>query len=103
VGLGVSEENDGAEALVSGTPDTAGLAIDLAMEEARNDPSLRARALIAASAKQPQRADDWFSRAVKAAPSVPFAYTEWGQDLLERGQLDAAIEKFRQANEKLEG
>jgi len=37
----VSEENDGAEALVLGTPDTAGLALDPAMEEARNDPGLR--------------------------------------------------------------
>ena len=37
----MSEENDGAEALVLGTPDTAGLALDPAMEEARNDPGLR--------------------------------------------------------------
>jgi tetratricopeptide (TPR) repeat protein len=80
---------------------------DLAGAEATIGPTpldcygcLRARALIAASAKQPQRADDWFSRAVKAAPSIPFAYTEWGQDFLERGQPDPAIEKFRQANEK---
>ena len=80
---------------------------DLAGAEATIGPTpldcygcLRARALIAASAKQPQRADDWFSRAVKAGPSIPFAYAEWGQDLLERGQPDAAIEKFRLANEK---
>jgi tetratricopeptide (TPR) repeat protein len=36
----VSEENEGAEAQASALPDTAGLAIDLAMEEARSDPSL---------------------------------------------------------------
>jgi len=34
----VSEERDGAVA--SGMPDTAGLAIDLAMEEARGSPAL---------------------------------------------------------------
>jgi tetratricopeptide (TPR) repeat protein len=43
VGAGVSEENDGADALVSGNPDTAGLAIDLAMEEARADSFHRAK------------------------------------------------------------
>jgi hypothetical protein len=40
-GPGMSEENDGAEAHTPGVPDTAGLATDFAMEEARNDPSLR--------------------------------------------------------------
>jgi tetratricopeptide (TPR) repeat protein len=41
VGAGVTEENNGAEAQASGMPDTAGLAIDLAMEEARGNPALQ--------------------------------------------------------------
>ena len=35
MGAGVSEENDVAEAQVSGMPDATGLAVDLAIEEAR--------------------------------------------------------------------
>ncbi len=42
----------------------------------------------------------WFARAVRAAPSIPFAYADWGQALLARGQPDAAIEKFRLANQE---
>jgi tetratricopeptide (TPR) repeat protein len=61
---------------------------------------LRMRALIAETANQPARADDWFARAVHDAPSIPRAYADWGQALLERGQPDAAIEKFKQANER---
>jgi Tfp pilus assembly protein PilF len=61
---------------------------------------LRIRALIAAEAKQPKQADDWFARAIRDAPSIPRAYADWGEVLLERGQPDAAIAKFRQANEK---
>ena len=33
----------------------------------------------------------WFARAVQDAPSIPFAYADWGQALLERGKPDAAI------------
>jgi tetratricopeptide (TPR) repeat protein len=61
---------------------------------------LRIRALIAAEAKQPQQADSWFARAVRDAPSIPRAYSDWGKVLLERGQPDGAIAKFRQANER---
>jgi len=80
---------------------------DLAGAEAAIGPTpldcygcLRARAIVAASAKQPELAGDWFSRAVKAAPSIPFAYTEWGQALLERGKPDEAITQFIIANQK---
>ena len=37
----MAEETGGAEAQASDMPDTGGLAMDLAMEEARSDPSLR--------------------------------------------------------------
>ena len=42
----------------------------------------------------------WFARAVHDAPSIPFAYTDWGQSLLDRGDLTGAIEKFKLANQK---
>ncbi len=61
---------------------------------------LRARARIAALSGQATRADWWFDRAVTAAPSIPFAYADWGQALLARGQPDAAIAKFAVANQK---
>ena len=61
---------------------------------------LRARARIAALGGRAARADWWFDRAVIAAPSIPFAYADWGEVLLERGQPDAAIEKFTIANQK---
>ena len=41
MGAGVSDEKEGADAQASAMPDTSGLALDLAMEEARSDPSLR--------------------------------------------------------------
>jgi tetratricopeptide (TPR) repeat protein len=34
------------------------------------------------------------------APSIPFAYLEWGQMLLAKGDKDGAIEKFSAAHEK---
>ena len=61
---------------------------------------IRTRALIAAAAKQPGRADYWFARAVHAAPSIPFAYADWGQALLARGKPDDAIGQFKLANQK---
>jgi len=42
----------------------------------------------------------WFARAVQQAPSIPFAYSEWGEALLARGNLDGAIAKFAAAHEK---
>jgi len=61
---------------------------------------VRIRGLIAEAAHQSDRADIWFARAVHDAPSIPRAYADWGKALLERGQPDAAIEKFKQSNEK---
>jgi tetratricopeptide (TPR) repeat protein len=61
---------------------------------------VRIRGQIAEAAKQLGRADYWFSRAVNDAPSIPFAYTDWGQALLARGQPDQAVAQFKRANEK---
>ena len=38
----------------------------------------RIRGMIASEAKQYGRADYWFARAVQQAPSIPFAYADWG-------------------------
>ena len=63
-------------------------------------PCLRARAQVAALEGAFAGADLWFSRAAAAGPSIPFAESEWGQSLLGRGRPDAAIEKFKLANQK---
>ena len=42
----------------------------------------------------------WFARAVDAAPSIPFAYTDWGAMLLVEGDTDGAIAKFERAHDK---
>lgn len=63
-------------------------------------PCLRARAEVAELQGQHARADGWFARAVAAGPSLPFAHENWGRALLTRGQPDAAIEKFKLANQK---
>ena len=58
------------------------------------------RARIAGLKGEHARADWWFARAIQSAPSIPFAYADWGQALLARGQPDAAIEKFKLSNAK---
>lgn len=63
-------------------------------------PCMRAYGAVAALRGQRERADWWFARAVNAAPSIPFAYHEWGKALLERGQPDAAIAQFTLSNQK---
>jgi tetratricopeptide (TPR) repeat protein len=61
---------------------------------------LRIRGLIAAEARQWFLADGWFARAVHDGPSLPFAYTDWGNALLARGKPDDAIAQFKLANQK---
>ena len=58
---------------------------------------LRVRAQIAELQGQHARADFWFARALAEGPSLPFAETDRGQALLQRGQLDSAIAKFQAA------
>jgi tetratricopeptide (TPR) repeat protein len=58
------------------------------------------RARIAEVEGQHARADWWFDRAVNSNPSIPFAYADWGQALLERGDPDRAIAKFTIANHR---
>jgi tetratricopeptide (TPR) repeat protein len=61
---------------------------------------LRVRGRIDALAKNWSGADYWFAEAVRQAPSIPFAYSEWGAALLAKGDIDGAIAKFKQANER---
>jgi len=77
----------GAEALIARTPGD-------------NDIAVRFRALIADLEGQHARADWWFARSEAQTPSIPFTDALWGQALLKRGQPDAAIDKFKLANQK---
>jgi tetratricopeptide (TPR) repeat protein len=61
---------------------------------------LRVRGQIATTGKNWVQASDWFARAVAVAPSIPFAYADWGQMLLAKKDPDAAIAKFTLANRK---
>jgi tetratricopeptide (TPR) repeat protein len=77
----------GAEALIAKTPpDCTTCALN--------------RANIAAAAGDWSGASTWFARTIAAAPSIPFAYADWGEMLLHQGKYDGAIDKFRQANLK---
>lgn len=60
----------------------------------------RARGWVAATARDWPRADREFADAVRQAPSLPFAYADWGVALLERGDADGAIGKFATAHER---
>jgi tetratricopeptide (TPR) repeat protein len=61
---------------------------------------VRIRGLIDGLQKNWGGAAYWFADAVKQAPSIPFAYFDWGRMLLAKGDLDAAIAKFAVAHEK---
>jgi hypothetical protein len=58
------------------------------------------RARIAELEGQHARAYWWFARAVANAPSIPFAYEEWGRVQLARGKSDEAIVQFKLSNKK---
>jgi len=77
----------GAEAVISTTP---GDCYDC----------VRIRGQIASQAEVWGRADYWFAKAVHDGPSIPMAYTDWGQSFLMRGDPDAAIAKFSLASQK---
>ena len=61
---------------------------------------VRIRGLIASEARQWRRADYWFARAVQDAPSIPFAYEDWGRSQLVRSKPNEAIEQFTVGNQK---
>lgn len=61
---------------------------------------VRMRGQIATLQKNWSTAGDWFNDAVKQAPSIPFAYADWGAMLMAKGDFDGAIAKFESANKK---
>ena len=60
----------------------------------------RMRGRIAAEAHDWPAAERWFAEAVRQAPSIPFAYADWGQMLLSKGDVESAIAKLQIANAK---
>jgi Tfp pilus assembly protein PilF len=58
---------------------------------------LRLRGLIETVARNWNAAAYWLSRAVRAAPSIPMADNDWGTMLLEKGDAEGAIARFKSA------
>ncbi len=76
-----------------------------ALAAIRNTPAdcydcVRARGNIETLRKDWSAAATWFAEAVRQGPSLPFAYADWGQMLMAKGDLDGTIAKFKVANEK---
>ena len=59
---------------------------------------VRVRGMIAAEAKDWPTAERWFAEAARQGPSLPFAYTEWGEMRLAKGDLPGAIAVFEIAH-----
>ena len=45
-------------------------------------------------------ADRWYAEAVRQAPALPFAQTDWGRIRLQRGDIDGALELAADAHAK---
>lgn len=58
---------------------------------------LRARGKIAALQKDWRTAEQVFKEATQAAPSLPWAFVDWSEALLSKGDTDGALEKARAA------
>jgi len=61
---------------------------------------LRVRGQIAQVQKDWSTSAHWFARAVALAPSIPFAYSEWGAMLMAKGDFAGAIARFEIAHAK---
>ncbi|SRR5665213_509319 len=61
---------------------------------------LRVRGEIEATQKNWTGAGYWLTRAAQQAPSIPFAYYEWGEMLMAKGDFDGVIANFTLANAK---
>jgi tetratricopeptide (TPR) repeat protein len=58
----------------------------------------RARGTVDALEGKRDAAAFWY--AIEEAPSIPFAYADWGEMLLRKGDIKGAIAKFKQSNER---
>ena len=87
--LAMSRAGDvaGAEALVNQTP------LDCYL-------CLRVRGQTAATGRDWPTAERWFAEAARQAPSVPLAYSEWGDERLGKGDLAGAIVEYQIAHRK---
>jgi tetratricopeptide (TPR) repeat protein len=87
VALAMAKTGDvtGAEVLISATP------LDCYL-------CLRVRGQIAAIHRDWPSAERWFAEAVRQAPSIPFAYSEWGNMELSKGDINNALAKFAGAH-----
>jgi tetratricopeptide (TPR) repeat protein len=74
-----------AEQLIARTPHDCTLCLEM-------------RGRVAEARADTAGAATWFNRAAQDAPSVPFAYTDWGAMLLAKGDAGGAIAKFKLAN-----
>ncbi len=63
-------------------------------------PCLRERGRIAAAAHDWAGAERWFAEAVRQGRSLPFAYADWAEMRLARGDALGAIAGLRLAHEK---
>jgi len=61
---------------------------------------MRTRGMIAGLERKWSAAAARFETAVREAPSLPFAYANWGEMLMHKGDLEDAIAKFTEANAK---
>ena len=59
---------------------------------------LRMRGVAAASRRDWPAAEGWLARAVRQAPSIPFAYADWGAMLLAKGDVDGALARLALAH-----
>lgn len=62
------------------------------------DLCVRIRGRLAAIGHDWGAVDRWYGLVSVRSPSIPLSLTEWGEALRERGDLDGAILKFRDAN-----
>lgn len=60
---------------------------------------LRVRGQIAAQAHDWPAAERWFAEATRQAPSMPFAFADWGAERLAHGDADGAIAVLKRAHE----
>lgn len=63
-------------------------------------PCLTARGEVAAMRRDWRAAERWYGEAIRQGPSIPYAYSLYGQMLLARGNIDGAIAQFGEAHRR---
>jgi tetratricopeptide (TPR) repeat protein len=80
------------------TGDLAGAAQLISTTPADCYVCVRVRAEIAEASHDRAGADRWYAEATRQAPQIPFAFDEWGEARLARGDAPGAAAEFQQAN-----